>query len=147
MAAIWHGSASQRLGKLTPDMDGRDGRKDRCSGQTCQRGKEGETPKGDGKLFDFFLLFLSLSLSVWESRKCGPNTERVATRIVPVPVRGCTFKQITVGKFAGVIRCILHLASNSDLKKVRSYVIESYMYFLLSLVQVQLFRKVDMWPG
>ena len=26
--------------------------------------REGETPKGDGKLFDFFLLFLSLSLSL-----------------------------------------------------------------------------------
>ena len=84
----------------------------------ARESREGETPKGDGKLFDFFLLLLSLS--VWESRKCGPNTERVATRIVPVPVRGCTFKQIIVNKFAGVIRCILHLASNSDLRKLTS---------------------------
>ena len=70
MAAIWHGSASQRLGKLTPDMDGarsRDGR----TGAVAKYAGEGEregggtppTPKGDGKLFDFFPLSLSLSLS------------------------------------------------------------------------------------
>ena len=96
MAAIWHGSASQRLGKLTPDMDGarsRDGR----TGAVAKYAGEGEregggtppTPKGDGKLFDFF----PLSLSLFFSGKVG-NADRILrewphARIVPVPVSDC----------------------------------------------------------
>ena len=106
MAAIWHGSASQRLGKLTPppppDMDGAtasEGRGDgRSTGAVAKYARERRRERGRRqKAMESYLTFF---FSLFLSGKVG-NADRILREwphgwIVPVPVGDCSFKRITI---------------------------------------------------